>query len=836
MKSKLQIFLLSLIFSINLCSAKDYNSQMLFERAIYMFEAEGKYQEATKLLIAIRDSANEYFSTQAAQSLGLIHELNQNSKQAVKNYEKILISPDQNFQKKINVEKHISGISSQVAYKIKSIYNLKKSIQNTLSKEKLFFLLSDNNIYKYNNNKFNQLIQQMPEDDYFLMYQNATIHSLNPLRNTISSTMIGKQSPTKQDIYPHQVRDILKLNNSQYLVFTTDSIYKRSYSHINWTKPNQFAKCKAISQLVQTQEAILQCPENTIYVMDLNTGNTKTNISILENINFTFTHDNSIILVTENNIYFFSPNKNISHIWKREIKSIKAAINTSEQLLIQQTNGNIIALNIKNGETLWQRKTSYGQLYDLDHFFGLYLSNGTFQYFSPDGKLLWQYQSGKKLSHSPIIISDQLFLSFTDGTIISLNPFYYGQRKSEIDQMLDQAYIAWKNGLFDQAQTISNEIIKNEPNSSEAWEIQAKCLSNLDSKEDTLVNNKITHALFKSIIGKSSLDSSNNSLIKQYSEHLNADWIQKINIPTLYFPTISSLQKNNLALIDNERQLVEIRDINTGNIINTIPTGKIDKQSSEDIFWPYLIVSDKLKLKIFNLSENKPISINYELPSNLYSADFNNNILYITTWDGHIIKYDLINQTPIWQIKPFTKPPKISFIDNYIFAISTNKIIKIDSKSSNFITSRKIYNSQNIDIKTQDSLIYTIENNNRIICLNSKMAKKWENHFASQIFTITVNKNSLLIGLADQRIVKLNLISGIEEWSYQGNNSIFMKPYIYKQHVFIEQGKNTIGINLKSGKKEITIELPEIVGSPIVVNNKLIIRSQNGLLYAFYVN
>jgi eukaryotic-like serine/threonine-protein kinase len=216
-------------------------------------------------------------------------------------------------------------------------------------------------------------------------------------------------------------------------------------------------------------------------------------------------------------------------------------------------------------------------------------------------------------------------------------------------------------------------------------------------------------------------------------------------------------------------------------------------------------------------------------------------LVYIAGYNGKIYAYNTSSLQPRWvypregNLKPIISALVVS--GNFLyFGCSDYKLYALDLVTGDFkweyLTGGEIWSSPVVDngrvfISSFDKKIYALDANNG--------TKKWEFATAATNTATPITFDGVVYaGSLDRNLYALNESDGKLLWKYQAENWFWARPVAFNGIVYAPCMDNRVyGFDAKTGNKVFEYNVEGQVSSwPIIVENRLIVATQNGKLWS----
>ena len=244
-------------------------------------------------------------------------------------------------------------------------------------------------------------------------------------------------------------------------------------------------------------------------------------------------------------------------------------------------------------------------------------------------------------------------------------------------------------------------------------------------------------------------------------------------------------------------------------------------------------------MSVYDLAHENAV-LTLQLPGKAFETKVTDKAIYVSTWNGFLLKILKSDNKLAWSRKIFAVPFLLATNSKELYVCNLEgELVSLndDSGQTKEGSTRKIP-GQITHILSSDSIIAVATSGNRLYLTNpnSKDTPPLQILMDDAISSLQLindqGERKFLIGLANQSVL-LYTESGAPLWKFHGANSIFMKPFVKDDLAWLDQGNEIVAISLKSGKVERKFSTPGGAGSPFIMNKILYSASPKRLLYGF---
>jgi outer membrane protein assembly factor BamB len=415
---------------------------------------------------------------------------------------------------------------------------------------------------------------------------------------------------------------------------------------------------------------------------------------------------------------------------------------------------------------------------------------------------------------------------------VSLSPHYYGKKVLLSEILARQAADITEHEEWEDLPPVLDSLFKLEPGNAEGWFFKALYL------EQNNGNERDKQKAWSEAVRLSGSNPQTTQLIlNRYGKAIGAKFVALLPIsPKTRYPQFFS-NKKYLYTIDPAADRLLCINAESGELRWTKYIGALDNSPVIENDENTLVIATGYNIAIYDLNKDSaPIML--QLPGKAFKMNITEDAIYISTWNGFLLKILKSDNKLAWSRKIFSVPFLHSKSDKTIYACNLEgEMVSLDNETGQTQenSTRKIP-GQVSHLLSTDS-ITAVASGNKIFLFNQKKKDAplqilMENAISSLQVVQDHNERKILVGLSDQSIL-LYTEAGAPLWKFSGKNAIFPKPFVKDGFAWIDQGNEVIGISLKTGKKEQKFSTPGGAGTPFILNHTLFSASPKRLLYGF---
>lgn len=802
--------------------------------ATYLFELKGEFEEAISLLEKISVEGDDEDKAEAYFLLGKIHDLSKNFQSAIFNYTQALISPMTDAQ--------AYWIAERLAYLDRSPERLiKANVKTKAPIVKIFggnnptLLLNNNQLLQLHGDKFVSVPTVLPENTIIHAISNTGIWFSEPDKFVLHFQPKQAKKPTKNYAIDSQVSTLLPLSGNQALVMTEKTLLYVSNEGIRFSIENRYKGCTPLGIFSPTNQFVLNCPDNALHLLQADDGTDHTVLSQIDAIDKVIISQEGILLTSGNSSWYYKPHRQTAPLWKYTGNTIEDVTLFGNRFAILESVGMLKLLNPETGNVISRLQTDAERLFPV--------ARGELGVFTQEGAMtvvdtllvpLWKYHFGQNLLYDPISGPGLLFLPLADGSIKVISSLYYGKKNLLTNQFAQQASSLAANGAWTSVAPLLDSLRHLEPGNATAWYLMALMRERNNAPEN--VKQKTWAEAVRFSIGDSKASASS---LFHYSKAIGARYVRFLNMsPRTLYPHFFGNDKN-LFTVDPAAQTLLNINPETGEIRWIKNLGNLENSPVMANNATTLAIASGFHVTISDLTRDSH-STSLELPGKPFQIQFSEDAIFISTWNGFLIKLLQPNYNLAWSRKIFTIPFHFSVNQKSIFLASLDgELLHVGNVSGQVQKHGPNLHTSITALQSADSLLAVASEEDEITIysntINYQELQKinTKSSILSMQWVYNGATKNLLVSLANQQIKMFRLGSDDPIWTYQGNGSIFATPVIYKSLAWIDQGNSIVGLSLSKGTVEKRFSTPKGAGTPFILNNTLFSASPKRLLYAF---
>lgn len=802
------------------------------QEAIYLFEMKGENAEAIRILENIANNGDKDDREQAYFYLGKIQELAGNNSSSNFYYQQSL-SRTAETAKAYWLSERDAATSQQPENLQKKHIPLKGAILSIYGTNPAFIQFKDGSIRRIEDDKLTTTPVNLP--------YNATVLAIN-------SKGIWFQPETKDSLFFESIftgktlrsfpaTEILSFaDNGEEAVAVTEknlSIFSKKNSIIQI--PEKYNHCHAAGFFKATNEYILDCSDNALHFVSPEDGEERRVIAQFDIIQKLLLDKQYLYLTAANFLYCYMPKHSTSPIWKVPVNNVENIISFENNIAVLEASGRVQLIDKAAGFAKSTLRSDASSIHTLAQgTLGLFSSEGSITAVDTLLRPLWNFNFAKPIVYPPIHTNGNIYLYFGENKLRAIAPRYYGKKQLLSNALVKETAQLIEDEQWEEIPQQLDSLFTIEPGNAEAWFFKALYLEKKKGSEK-----EKQKAWSEAVRLATSNPQVTQYILNRYGKAIGAKFVSLLPIsPRTKYPQFFS-NKKNLFSIDPAANRLLCINIENGDLRWARNVGKLDESPAIANNENVLAIASGYVLSVFDLTKDG-VPTTIQLPGKAFEAHVTDNAIYVSTWNGFLLKITGNDNKLAWSRKIFSVPFLMARNGNALHLSNLEgEIVDIDDNEGQVKegSSRKVTGSVT-HIASADSILAIATNTNKLNLFNLKNMDRSPTQILleSAITSLSLinhkNEQKFIIGLADQSIL-LYTAAGAPIWKFQGKNSIFTKPYIKDGEAWIDQGNEVVAISLEDGTISRKFSTPGGAGTPFVTGHTLFSASPKRLLYSF---
>ena len=720
------------------------------QEALYLFEMKGETSEAIKMLENAAMKGDEDDKEKAYFYLGKIQELSDNKTSANFYYEQSLARTNE-VAKAYWLSERESATSTKPEALLRTPIQLKSPIQKTFGKNPTFLLLNDGSICKIKDDRLD-IITTAPAHQQIFNIDRQGIWYQPADQDSLVFKALYANTPNKS--YPITGITHFWSEGNRVLVQTERQLSILNNKRIVSQIEDKYNGCVPEGFFAPTNEFVLNCTDNALHFISAEDGSPRKSIAQFDVIKNVLIDKSSLYLISGNYLYAYYPKQRTSPFWKISASNIESLFSFEKEIVLLEASGRISLIDKRSGLTRKAIRSDASSIYPL--------AKGTLGLFSDEGAItavdtllnpLWHFNFAKPVEQAPIYTNGSLYLYFGDRKLVSLSPHYYGKKILLSEILARQAADIVEHEEWEDLPPILDSLFKLEPGNAEGWFFKALYLE--QNKDNEREKQK---AWSEAVRLSGSNPQTTQLILSRYGKAIGAKFVTMLPIsPKTRYPQFFSSKKY-LYTIDPAADRLFCINAESGEIRWAKYIGALDNSPVIENDENALAIASGYNISIYDLNKDvAPVTL--QLPGKAFKMDVTENAIYISTWNGFLLKILRPENKLAWSRKVFSVPFLHSKSDREIFIcnLEGDLVVLDDEAGQTQENSTRKIPGQISHLLSTDS-ITAAASGNKLYLFNQKKKDPplqilMENAISSLQIISDHGEKKFLVSLSDQTIL-----------------------------------------------------------------------------------
>ena len=802
------------------------------QEALYMFEMKGEISEAIKILENAANQGDEEDKEKAYFYLGKIQDLSGNKTSANFYYNQSLNRTSETA-KAYWLSEREATTSNNAENLVRAPLHLKSKIAKTFGNNPTYLLLRDGTIQKIEDNALVNVASDLPAGIQIFNIDPQGVWFQSAEKDSLVFRSFFANKPNRS--YP--ITNLIQLyaQGDKIAVQTERDLILLNSKGIQAQIADKYSGCVPEGFYPLTSEFILNCTDNALHFISSEDGSEKRTLAQFDVIKNILIDKGFLYLISGNFLYCYFPKQRMTPLWKLPVNKVESMMPFENSIALLEASGKMSLIDKKSGFIQVAVRSEASFIYPL--------AMGTLGLFSIEGAItavdtalvpLWHFNFAKPIERAPIHTNGNIYLDFGDNKLTALSPRYYGKKKLQSEVYAGLAASVTENEDWEELPPILDSLFKLEPGNAKGWFFKALYLENQNGNEhekqkawSEAVRHSISNPQVTSLI------------LNRYSKVIGAKFVRQLPIsPKTLYPQFFSGKKYLYTIDPSAGRLICINAEN-GELRWYKKIGTLDNSPAIDNDENTLAIASGYNLSIYDLNrEGNALTI--QLPGKAFETKVTESAIYVSTWNGFLLKILKPDNKLAWSRKIFAVPFLLTHENKNLYACNLEgELVALDDEAGTVKeNSSRRFPGQVTQMISTDSIVAVASGNNRLYLFNQlrKEAPPLQIIMDESISSLQAvqgqGQKMIMVGLADQSIL-LYTETGTPLWKFKSRNSIFPKPFVKDGFAWIDQGNEVVAISLKTGKVERKFSTPGGAGTPFIMNKTLFSASPKRLLYGF---
>lgn len=495
--------------------------------------------------------------------------------------------------------------------------------------------------------------------------------------------------------------------------------------------------------------------------------------------------------------------------------------------------GAVKSLQLESGKLEWQRDILASQVSAFDNALFATTFSQTVVSLDMGGKTIWTYEYG--WDKEPILLPNEewVALHYGDGKRVKLNrELLRVTGNSDGFKFLDyrafEAEKDWKGALSALA-----KVLTLEPGNGQAWRFRAAALRNLGAPRTEQMQ-----ALVEASRSKETPTWTGGPVLKGLASGLGANWAWKRQYGPKFYPSLIPRKERSFYL-ENDNQTLVLLNHETGELITSFRFS--EELDMKVALWKNDTICVSSPSRLYLLSPGAgPLKGLGQLPlkNPVCQAQAVTGGLVYSDWYGGLSMIGLPDRTTRWERRfgnsglYLGKAKTADYLDvidleGRYFAVQPN--------SGKTAWSLPLPAGTITETFSNKDYIYAGYSQGTLIAIDRvRQNIAWSVDFGEQIFSLSGNRdNTLVLTTASKKLICVQANSGIIQSQVRIQSYLFNRPTVIDHGYWL--GTTEPALEKRNFNHELILKyrLPDLPGSPVLFGNSIFIGTLDNFIFSF---
>ncbi|MDB5106258.1 MAG: hypothetical protein JWP91_3947 [Fibrobacteres bacterium] len=599
-----------------------------------------------------------------------------------------------------------------------------------------------------------------------------------------------------------------------------------------WEAPLNHEGCAWSTPPDRSQQGILQCADNQVFLIDARKKTMKPVTGITDKaLQVSWQGDYLAVRYIDR----FEIRKGAAfELVKWGLPSLlqeKLVLGNGRAYLVT-TKGSVKSIMLESGQLEWQRDILASQVYAFDNALFATTFAQTVVCMDIRGKPLWTYEYG--WDREPVLLPNEewVVMHYGDGKRVKLNRELLRVTGNSdgfkfLDYRAREAEKDWKGAL-----AAVGKVLSLEPGNGEAWKFRAGALRNLGSSKPEQVQ-----ALVEASRSQDTPNWSNGPVLKGLASGVGANWVWKRQYGPKFYPNLIPHRDYSFYL-ENDNQTLVLINHETGDLVNSYRFS--EELDMKIALWKNdtICVSSPSRLYLLSPTQTAGGLGQFPLKNPVCQAQAVNGGIVYSDWYGGLNMIGLPDRTSRWE-------RQLGQSGLYLGKVKTSEYLDVVDLEGNYFavqpTSGKIAWSLRLPPGTitetfsNKDYIYAGYSQGTLVAIDrNRQAIAWSLDFGEQIFSLSGNRdNTLVLTTASKKLICVQASNGSILSQVRIQSYLFNRPTVIDHGYWL--GTTEPALEKRNFNHELILKyrLPDLPGSPILFGNSIFIGTLDNFILSF---
>ncbi|MDB5048618.1 MAG: hypothetical protein JWO30_1689 [Fibrobacteres bacterium] len=639
----------------------------------------------------------------------------------------------------------------------------------------------------------------------------------------------GIQAPAGARV---EVGSILAGEPGSFLLVGAGTLRAFKNGKLAWETPLEQEGCAWSTPPDRSQQGILQCADNQVFLVDARKKILKAVTGITDKaLQVSWEGDYLAVRYIDR---FEIRKGGAFEIVKWGLPSMlqEKLILGNGRVYLVTTKGLIKSIMLESGQLEWQRDMLASQVAAFDNVLFATTFAQTVVCLDIRGKPVWTYEYGWDREPALLPNEEWVVLHYGDGKRIKLNRellrvtgnsdgfkfLEYRGREAEKD---------WKGALASLGKVLSLE-----PGNGEAWKFRAAALRNTGAAKPDQVQ-----ALVEASRSQDTPNWGNGPVLRGLAAGLGANWVWKRQYGPKFYPNLIP-HKDLSFYLENDNQTLVLLNHETGDLVNSFRFS--EELDMKVALWKNdtICVSSPSRLYLLSPALNAGGLGQFPLKNPVCQAQAVNGGLIYSDWYGGLNMIGLPDRTLRWERQLgqsglyLGKAKTVDYLD---VVDLEGTYFAVQPASGKVLWNLKLPPGTITETFSNKDFIYAGYSQGTLVAIDrARQAIAWSVDFGEQIFSLSGNRdNTLVLTTASKKLVCVQAATGAIMSQVRIQSYLFNRPTVIDHGYWL--GTTEPALEKRNFNHELILKykLPDLPGSPILFGNSIFIGTLDNFILSF---
>jgi outer membrane protein assembly factor BamB len=625
---------------------------------------------------------------------------------------------------------------------------------------------------------------------------------------------------------------ILEAEPGAFLLAGAGSLRVYKAGKLFWETPLDQEGCAWSGAPGRSQQGILQCADNEVFLVDVRKKSIKAVTGITDKA-LQISWEGDYLAVRYIDRFEVRKGAAFENVkWGLPSMLQEKLVLGNGRAYLVTPKGQVKSISLETGQVEWQRDMLASQVAAFDGALFATTFAQTVVCLDLRGLPLWSYEFGWDREPTLLPNEEWVVLHYGDGKRIKLNRELLRVTGNADgfkfrDYLEKEAEKDWKGALAS-----LGRILSLEPGNGEAWKFRANVLRNAGAPKPDQVQ-----ALVEASRSQDTPNWGNGPVLKGLAAGLGANWVWKRQYGPKFYPNLIPHKELSFYL-ENDNQTLVLLNHETGGLVNSFRFS--EELDMKVALWKNdtICVSSPSRLYLLSPTLNAGSLGQFPLKNPVCQAQAVNGGLIYSDWYGGLNMIGLPDRTLRWERQLgqsglyLGKAKNVDYLD--VVDLEGN-YFAVQPSSGKIQWGLRLPPGTITETFSNKDFIYAGYSQGTLIAIDRyRQAIAWSLDFGEQIFSLSGNRdNTLVLTTASKKLVCVQAATGAIQSQVRIQSYLFNRPTVIDHGYWL--GTTEPALEKRNFNHELIqkYKLPDLPGSPILFGNSIFIGTLDNFILSF---